>query len=168
MGGNLALNINDHGSPSRSGTSRAMTDKFVADNQRRTLTGTKSLAELVGALERPRRILMMIKAGKPVDSMLEQLKPLLEKGDIVIDGGNTHFQETRAARPTWRQARHQLRRHGRLGRRGGRAARPVAHAGRHDRGVGAPQAPVLESIAAKTEQRRRASRTSAPTAPATS
>ncbi|HEX4404370.1 MAG TPA: NADP-dependent phosphogluconate dehydrogenase [Polyangia bacterium] len=96
MGRNLALNINDHKfSVAAWNLEQPMTDKFIAENQGRTLTGTKSLAELVGTLERPRRLLMMIMAGKPVDSVLEQLKPLLEKGDIVIDGGNTHFQETR-------------------------------------------------------------------------
>jgi len=96
MGRNLALNINDHGfSVAAWNLEQPMTDKFLADNKGRTLTGTKSLAELVGALEKPRRILMMIMAGKPVDSVLEQLKPILEKGDIVIDGGNTHFMETR-------------------------------------------------------------------------
>jgi 6-phosphogluconate dehydrogenase len=96
MGRNLALNINDHGfSVAAWNLERPMTDKFLADNPGRTLSGVDSLAELVGALEKPRRILMMIMAGKPVDSVLEQLKPILEKGDIVIDGGNTHFQETR-------------------------------------------------------------------------
>jgi 6-phosphogluconate dehydrogenase len=96
MGRNLALNINDNGfSVAAWNLEQPMTDKFIAENQGRTLTGTKSLVELVGALEKPRRILMMIMAGKPVDSVLEQLKPILEKGDIVIDGGNTHFQETR-------------------------------------------------------------------------
>jgi 6-phosphogluconate dehydrogenase len=96
MGRNLALNINDHGfSVAAWNLEAAMTDKFMAENKGRTLTATKALAELVGALERPRRILMMIMAGKPVDSVLEQLKPILDKGDIVIDGGNTHFQETR-------------------------------------------------------------------------
>jgi 6-phosphogluconate dehydrogenase len=96
MGRNLALNINDHNfSVAAWNLEQPMTDKFIADNAGRSLTGTKSLAELVASLERPRRILMMIMAGKPVDSVLEQLKPLLEKGDIVIDGGNTHFNETR-------------------------------------------------------------------------
>jgi 6-phosphogluconate dehydrogenase len=96
MGRNLALNINDHGfSVAAWNLEQPMTDKFIADNQGRTLAGTRSLAELVGALEKPRRILMMIMAGKPVDSVLEQLKPLLEAGDIVIDGGNTHFAATR-------------------------------------------------------------------------
>ena len=74
-----------------------MDRQFVAEHPAR-LTGTKTLAEFVRALERPRRILMMIKAGAPVDSMLEQLKPLLEPGDIVIDGGNSLVQGHAAPR----------------------------------------------------------------------
>ncbi len=96
MGRNLALNINDHGfSVAVWNLEQPMTDKFVAENTGRTIVPTKSLTEFVAALEKPRRIMMMIKAGKPVDEVLAQLKPLLEAGDIVIDGGNTHFQETR-------------------------------------------------------------------------
>ncbi len=96
MGRNLALNIADHGF--RVGVwnlEQPVTDKFVADNGSERFVGTKSLAELVSVLERPRRLWVMIKAGKPVDEVLEQLKPLLEPGDVVIDGGNTHFEETR-------------------------------------------------------------------------
>ncbi len=96
MGRNLALNVEDHGfTVAVWNLEPAMTDKFLADNAGKKLVGTKSLAELVAALERPRRILLMIMAGKPVDAVLEQLKPLLAAGDVVIDGGNTHFAETR-------------------------------------------------------------------------
>ncbi|GHD13695.1 NADP-dependent phosphogluconate dehydrogenase [Zhihengliuella salsuginis] len=56
---------------------------------------TESLEELVESLETPRRVMIMVKAGKPVDSVIEQLVPLLEPGDIVIDGGNSHFEDTR-------------------------------------------------------------------------
>ncbi|MFC3299446.1 NADP-dependent phosphogluconate dehydrogenase [Arthrobacter agilis] len=56
---------------------------------------TESLQELVDALEKPRRVLIMVKAGKPVDSVIDQLTPLLEPGDIVIDGGNSHYEDTR-------------------------------------------------------------------------
>src|SRR5438046_1306792 len=58
-------------------------------------SGPATLPEFVAALERPRRIMMLVKAGKPVDDVLAQLEPLLETGDIVIDGGNTHFADTR-------------------------------------------------------------------------
>src|SRR5688572_11636722 len=96
MGRNLALNIEDHGfSVAVWNLEQPVTEKFVADNASKRFTATKSLAEFVSALEKPRRIMMMIKAGKPVDEVLNQLKPLLEAGDIVIDGGNTHFVETR-------------------------------------------------------------------------
>src|SRR5262245_7847156 len=96
MGRNLALNISDHGfRVAVWNLEQPMTEKFLADNAGRDLTGSTTLAEFVAALERPRRIMMMIKAGKPVGEVLAQLGPLLEPGDIVIDGGNTHFQETR-------------------------------------------------------------------------
>jgi 6-phosphogluconate dehydrogenase len=96
MGRNLALNIADHGF--RVGVwnlEQDVTDKFVAQYGADKFVGTKSLAELVSKLEKPRRLWVMIKAGKPVDEVLNQLKPLLEPGDVVIDGGNTHFEETR-------------------------------------------------------------------------
>ncbi len=96
MGRNLALNVEDHGfSVAVWNLEQPATDKFMADNPGKNLTATRSLAEFVASLERPRRIMMMIMAGAPVDSVLAQLKPLLQPGDIVIDGGNTHFQETR-------------------------------------------------------------------------
>jgi 6-phosphogluconate dehydrogenase len=69
-------------------------DKFLQKNAPRKITGTKELKDFVDALERPRRILMMIKAGDPVDQMLEKLAPLLEQDDIVIDGGNSWFKDT--------------------------------------------------------------------------
>ena len=53
------------------------------------------MEELVDSLEKPRRVLIMVKAGAPVDSVIEQLTPLLDEGDIIIDGGNSYFQDTR-------------------------------------------------------------------------
>src|SRR6185369_14073153 len=66
------------------------------------IVGTKSLQEFVNALESPRRILMMIKAGDPVDQMLAKLAPLLSPGDIVIDGGNSFFKDTQRREAEWR------------------------------------------------------------------
>ena len=60
----------------------------------KNIIGTYSLDELVGALEKPRKVMMMVKAGQAVDSLIEQLLPLLEEGDILIDGGNSHFPDT--------------------------------------------------------------------------
>jgi len=95
MGENLALNIEEHGFPVAVWNLETdMLDRFVARNQGKQITGAKTLQELVAALERPRRIMMMIKAGAPVDMTLDKLAPLLEPGDVVIDGGNSWFKET--------------------------------------------------------------------------
>src|SRR6185503_13105137 len=87
MGANLALNVEEHGFPIAVwNRDWAPTEKFVADNKGKRITATKDLKDFVQALERPRRIMMLIKAGSPVDEMLEKLRPLLQDGDIVIDG----------------------------------------------------------------------------------
>ena len=95
MGRNLALNILDHGF-SVAGFNRepSLTARAVAESGDR-LRATNSLEALVGALERPRKIMMMIKAGEPVDSVLGQLKPLLDEGDIIVYGGNSWYEDTR-------------------------------------------------------------------------
>ncbi|HTI36120.1 MAG TPA: NADP-dependent phosphogluconate dehydrogenase [Vicinamibacterales bacterium] len=96
MGRNLALNIESRGfSVAVWNLEAEWTDRFLTDHQGARFTGAKTLPDLVAALERPRRIMMMIPAGAPVDSMLGQLAPLLEHGDIVIDGGNSYFEDTR-------------------------------------------------------------------------
>ncbi len=96
MGANLALNIEDHGfsvavwnrDPERTGD-------FLATHAGRRFTGAATLREFVRSLDPPRRILMMIKAGDPIDHTIRDLEPLLEKGDILIDGGNSDFRDTR-------------------------------------------------------------------------
>ena len=95
MGENLALNVEDHGrSVAVWNLEPAWVDRFVAENSARQIIGTKTLPEFVHSLARPRRMLMMIKAGEPVDEMLGKLAPLLDPGDIVIDGGNSFFKDT--------------------------------------------------------------------------
>jgi len=95
MGSNLALNIEDHGfTVAVWNREHEKTDRFIAENAGKQFTATRTLEELVAALERPRKIMMMIKAGSPVDQMLGQLLPLLEPGDVVIDGGNSWFKDT--------------------------------------------------------------------------
>jgi 6-phosphogluconate dehydrogenase len=92
MGKNLALNVADHGySVAVWNLEQDVMQKAVANTP---LRPTSSLGELVGAVERPRKIMMMIKAGEPVDSVLEKLVPLLEPGDIVIEGGNSWYLDT--------------------------------------------------------------------------
>lgn len=97
MGQNLALNIERHGwSVALWNRETDWTERFLSgDGAGKKLIGTKSIEEFLGALKRPRRILIMIKAGDPVDWTVAQLRPLLENGDILIDGGNSHFEDTR-------------------------------------------------------------------------
>ncbi|KVA59510.1 6-phosphogluconate dehydrogenase [Burkholderia cepacia] len=95
MGRNLALNIESRGyAVSVYNRSREKTDELIAEFPGRNLVPTYTLEEFVASLETPRRILMMVKAGEATDATIASLKPLLEKGDVLIDGGNTHFTDT--------------------------------------------------------------------------
>ncbi|WP_035929865.1 NADP-dependent phosphogluconate dehydrogenase [Kocuria rosea] len=97
MGANLARNFARHGyTVALHNRSVEKTDALLdAHGDEGTFIRTETLQELVDALETPRRILVMVKAGAPVDAVIEQLVPLLEKDDIIIDGGNSYFQDTR-------------------------------------------------------------------------
>ncbi|MGL5510917.1 MAG: NADP-dependent phosphogluconate dehydrogenase, partial [Microcoleaceae cyanobacterium] len=96
MGENLALNVESRGFPvSVYNRTSAKTDEFMRDRAPgKNVKATYSLEEFVQSLERPRRILVMVKAGKPVDAVIEQLKPLLDKDDMIIDGGNSLYEDT--------------------------------------------------------------------------
>lgn len=95
MGKNLAMNIESRGySVSVYNRSREKTDEMLAETQGKNLVGTYTIEEFVQSLEKPRKILLMVKAGAATDATIEQLKPYLEKGDIIIDGGNTYFADT--------------------------------------------------------------------------
>ncbi|MGF6756028.1 NADP-dependent phosphogluconate dehydrogenase [Paraburkholderia sp. GAS334] len=95
MGRNLALNIESRGhAVSVFNRTREKTDELINEYPDRKLVPAYTLEEFVDSLEKPRRILMMVKAGAPTDATIASLKPLLEKGDILIDGGNTHFTDT--------------------------------------------------------------------------
>ena len=96
MGQNLVLNMDDHGyTVAVFNRTTSKVDDFLAQEARGTkVIGTHSLEELVSNLKTPRRVLMLVKAGSAVDSLIESLLPLLEKGDIIIDGGNSHFPDT--------------------------------------------------------------------------
>jgi 6-phosphogluconate dehydrogenase len=96
MGENLALNVERNGFPvAVYNRSREKTDAFMANRATgKNVKPTYSLEEFVASLERPRKILIMVKAGAPVDAMIDQLKPLLDEGDILIDGGNSLFTDT--------------------------------------------------------------------------
>ncbi|QFZ92673.2 NADP-dependent phosphogluconate dehydrogenase [Synechococcus elongatus] len=96
MGENLALNIERHGfSLTVYNRTAEKTEAFMADRaQGKNIVPAYSLEDFVASLERPRRILVMVKAGGPVDAVVEQLKPLLDPGDLIIDGGNSLFTDT--------------------------------------------------------------------------
>ncbi|CAB3661960.1 NADP-dependent phosphogluconate dehydrogenase [Trinickia soli] len=95
MGRNLALNIESRGyTVAVYNRSREKTDELVAQFPDRKLVPAHSLEQFVDSLEKPRRILLMVKAGEPTDATIAALRPLLDKGDVLIDGGNTHFTDT--------------------------------------------------------------------------
>src|SRR5438045_354431 len=93
MGRNLALNIERNGFPiAVYNRTWAKTEQFINVLAKgKNAKGFKTVKEFVEGLEKPRRILIMVKAGKPVDMVIDELKPFCEAGDIVIDGGNSLF-----------------------------------------------------------------------------
>jgi len=96
MGKNLALNIESRGySVSVYNRSPEKTEEFLkTEAEGKNFAGTYSVEEFINSLEKPRKILLMVKAGAATDATIDSLKPYLEKGDILIDGGNTFFQDT--------------------------------------------------------------------------
>ena len=96
MGQNLALNMNDHGfTVAVYNRTLSKVDQFLKTTAKGTnIIGTRSLEELITALEKPRRIMLMVKAGKPVDDFIDKLIPILDEGDIIIDGGNSNYNDT--------------------------------------------------------------------------
>ena len=96
MGQNLVLNMNDHGyKVAVFNRTTSKVDEFLANEAKGTqIVGTHSIPEFVEVLKRPRRVMLMVKAGDTVDQMIDQIAPHLEKGDIIIDGGNSHFPDT--------------------------------------------------------------------------
>ncbi len=96
MGQNLVLNMADHGyRVAVFNRTAARTDAFMQEKAGdRPIVATYDLKEFVAALERPRVVMLMVKAGPPVDAFIEKLVPLLEPGDIIIDGGNSYFRDT--------------------------------------------------------------------------
>ncbi|MED4015838.1 MULTISPECIES: NADP-dependent phosphogluconate dehydrogenase [Sutcliffiella] len=95
MGKNLAMNIESRGySISVFNRSSEKVDEFLQETEGRNVVGTYSIEEFVQSLETPRKILLMVKAGAATDATIESLKPHLDKGDILVDGGNTLFTDT--------------------------------------------------------------------------
>jgi 6-phosphogluconate dehydrogenase len=96
MGQNLILNMNDHGfTVVAFNRTVSKVDDFLQKEAKGThVLGAHSMEEMIAMLKKPRRVMLMVKAGKPVDEFIEQLTPHLEPGDIIIDGGNSLFEDT--------------------------------------------------------------------------
>lgn len=96
MGQNLILNMNDHGfTVCAFNRTTKLVDDFLANEAKGTkIIGAHSIEEMCKKLKRPRRIMMLIKAGTPVDMMIDAIVPHLEEGDIIIDGGNSEYTDS--------------------------------------------------------------------------
>jgi 6-phosphogluconate dehydrogenase len=100
MGSNLLLNMADHGFSvigfdTNSDKTKALETSAGKDNSAKgEVKGANSLSEMISLLKTPRKLMMLVPAGKAVDSVIKDLKPLLQKGDIIIDGGNSHYTDT--------------------------------------------------------------------------
>jgi 6-phosphogluconate dehydrogenase len=96
MGENLVLNMEDHGfSVAVFNRTTSKVDNFIQGRAKdKNIKGCYSIEELVQSLKIPRKVMLLVKAGKPVDEFIEMIMPYLEKGDIIIDGGNSHFPDS--------------------------------------------------------------------------
>ena len=96
MGQNLILNMNDHGyTVVAYNRTVSKVDEFLAGPAKDSrVIGARSLEEMISRLKRPRKVMLMVKAGKPVDDFIDLLLPHLESGDLIIDGGNSQFTDT--------------------------------------------------------------------------
>ena len=95
MGQNLALNMERNGfTVAVYNRTTATAESFVAAHPGKKFYLARTLEELVAALKWPRKVMIMVKAGQPVDAVIEQLTPLLEPGDLIMDGGNSFFMDT--------------------------------------------------------------------------
>ena len=95
MGKNLALNVESRGyTVALFNRTTSKTEEVVAEHPDKNFVLTKTVEEFVAAIEKPRRIMLMVQAGAATDATIKSLLPHLDKGDILIDGGNTHFPDT--------------------------------------------------------------------------
>jgi len=151
MGRNLALNVAEHGFPVVVwNRSREVADALVAEHPGRGLESAASLRELVAALGRPRAVMLMVPAGPAVDGVLADLVPLLEPGDVVVDGGNSWFEDTRRRERELRARDLRFVGVGVSGGEEGARHGPSLMPG-GDAEAYRVIAPVLEAIAARTE-----------------
>src|SRR5690554_71347 len=96
MGENLVLNMESKGYTVAvfNRTVEKVNDFIAGRGKDKNFIGAQTLEEFIASIERPRKVMLLVKAGKPVDDFIDKLIPLLDKGDIIIDGGNSHFPDT--------------------------------------------------------------------------
>ncbi|MCB0053062.1 MAG: NADP-dependent phosphogluconate dehydrogenase, partial [Caldilinea sp.] len=95
MGQNLVLNMERNGyTVAVYNRTTSVTDEFIGAHPAKKLVATRTQEEFVASLARPRKVLIMVKAGKAVDAVIDSLLPLLEPGDLIMDGGNSFFEDT--------------------------------------------------------------------------
>jgi 6-phosphogluconate dehydrogenase len=152
MGSNLARNLARHGhTVAVHNRSAAKIDALIdAHGQEGEFVAALSLEELVAVLARPRRVIVMVKAGDPTDAVIDALVPLLEQGDIIVDGGNAHYQDTRRREAALREAGLQFVGAGISGGEEGALTGPSIMPG-GSREAYATLGPLLEDIAAKVD-----------------
>lgn len=151
MGENLALNIARNGFPiAVFNRDTSKVDKFLRRAEGKQVIGAYSIQDFVNSLEKPRKIILLVKAGAPVDAVLGQLKPLLDAGDIVIDGGNSFFQDTRRREKEMKEAGFNFIGSGVSGGESGALWGPSLMPG-GDRNAYEQIRPIWEAIAAKVD-----------------
>ena len=151
MGENLALNIARNGFPiAVFNRDTSKVDKFLHRAEGKQVIGAYSIQDFVTSLERPRKIILLVKAGAPVDAVLGQLKPLLDAGDIVIDGGNSFFEDTRRREKEMKAAGFNFIGSGVSGGESGALWGPSLMPG-GDRNAYEQIRPIWEAIAAKVD-----------------
>lgn len=151
MGENLALNIARNGFPiAVFNRDTSKVDKFLHRAEGKQVIGAYSIEDFVHSLEKPRKIILLVKAGAPVDAVLAQLKPLLDAGDIVVDGGNSFFQDTRRREKEMKEAGFNFIGSGVSGGESGALWGPSLMPG-GDRNAYEQIRPIWEAIAAKVD-----------------
>ncbi len=151
MGRNLVLNIADHGfAVCGYDPDIAQQQRLITEGQGKAVTVAASLAELVAGLDKPAKIMLLVPAGKIVDAVLADLVPLLQKDDIVIDGGNSHFTDTDRRYTQLQAGGFHFMGMGVSGGEEGARFGPSMMPGSNEQSFNAVKN-ILESIAAKTE-----------------
>ena len=167
MGSNLALNMADHGyDVAVYNYTPDLTEKFLKERPHDKIHGFLELDEFLAALKRPRKIMLMIMAGAPVDSMIDQLLSRLDEGDIIIDGGNSYFGDTQRRFERCKEAGVHFYGMGISGGETGARRGPAIMPG-GNKETYAESSPFMKPLLLKPPTANPAAPTSAPTVPAT-